>query len=241
MNSERIRTFLLRTGLLLGIVAGLLTVFVNLATLRCFNAIFDATCSVSTTRNLVALTFNDGPGGSSDEVAADLARHGAKATFFVSGQKLEREMPAARRLLAAGHELGNMAWSNQLMEDQPQSFHEAEITQTDALLRKAGVKQPDLFRPPFGVRSVGLLWELHKRDYHLVMWDVSDNGRREAPPEAYANAILAQVRPGSIVMMNALGADDEEARAALPLILAGLDEKGLKSVTVSELFAAQGR
>ncbi|WP_066555632.1 polysaccharide deacetylase family protein [Croceicoccus bisphenolivorans] len=241
MNSERIKGILLRTGLVIGIIACLLTMFVNLATLRCFNAIFDATCSVSTTRNVVALTFSDGPSSYADEIIADLARHDAKATFFFSGQKLENDMAVAKRTLAAGHELGSLGWSNQVMEDQPQAFYAQEVAKTDKLLREAGVKKPKLFRPPYGVRSVGLLWELHNADYHLVMWDVSDNGRREAPPEAYANAILAQVRPGSIVMLHALGADDDEARAALPLILAGLNEKGLKSVTVSELLEAQGK
>lgn len=241
MNSERIKAILLRTGLVVGIVACLLTIFVNLAELRCFNAIFDASCRVATTRNVVALTFNDGPGAASRAVLADLARGDAKATFFLSGEKLANDMPAARAMLAAGHELGNMAYSDQMMENRPQGFHADEIARTDALLRKAGVERPYLFRPPFGVRSVGLLWELHRANYHLVMYDVSDSGRRQAPARAYANAILAQVRPGSIVMMNALGTDDDKARAALPLILAGLREKGLKPVTVSDLLAAKGK
>lgn len=241
MNSERIKAILLRTGLIVGIVACLLTIFVNLAGLRCFNAIFEASCRVTTTRNLVALTFNDGPGAAADEALAYLASHDAKATFFLSGEKLAQDIPTARRMLAAGHELGNMAYSDQMMENRSQDFHAEEVAKTDALLRKAGVKDPHLFRPPHGVRSVGLLWELHEAGYHLVMWDVSDSGRGEAPPQAYANSILAQVRPGSIVMLNALGTDDDKARAALPLILAGLHEKGLKPVTVSELLAAKGQ
>ncbi|RVQ66503.1 polysaccharide deacetylase [Croceicoccus ponticola] len=219
-----------------------MTMFVNLAGLRCFNAIFDATCSVSTTRNVVALTFSDGPSEQAvTQVLPILATHNAKATFFLSGQKLENALPAATRMLAAGHELGNMGYSNQVMEDRPQSFHAEEIAKTDALLHKAGVENPRYFRPPFGIRSVGLLWELYRAKYSLIMWDVSDNGRREAPPQAYANAILAQTRPGSIIMLHALGPDDEEARAALPLILDGLDKRGLKSVTVSELLAERGK
>lgn len=237
MNSERIKTILLRIGLAVGIVACVLTIFVNLAGLRCFNLLFDAVCRVNTTENVVALTFDDGPTAAGvDAVLPILESHDAKATFFLSGQKLANNMESGKRLLAAGHELGNQAWSNQLLEDRPQEFHESEIAQTDALLRKLGVENPHLFRPPFGVRSVGLLWELQKAGYKLVMYDVSDNGRREAPPEAYASAIVAQARPGSIVMIHALGGDDDEAREALPLILAGLNEKGLKAVTVSELL-----
>lgn len=242
MKAERIKGILLRIGLVLGILACLLTMFINLASLRCFNALFEASCSVATTRNVVALTFSDGPSGDAvADILPVMAAHDAKGTFFLSGQKLEKDMASAKRLLAAGHELGNLGYSNQVMEERDQSFYADEIARTDTLLREAGVEKPRYFRPPYGIRSVGMLWELHQADYHLIMWDVSDNGRREAPPEAYANAILAQVRPGSIVMIHAMGADDEEARKALPLILAGLDEKGLKSVTVSEVLAARGK
>lgn len=242
MNTERLKSVLLRVGLVIGIIACVLTAFVNLAQLRCFNAMFDAVCSVSTTRNVVALTFDDGPNAATQkQILTLLAAHGAKGTFFLTGQKLENDLPSGKALLAAGHELGNLGYSNQTMENQPQSFYASEIDKTDALLRRAGVARPHYFRPPYGIRSVGLLWELQQRDYKLVMFDVSDNGRREAPAEAYASAILAQVQPGSIVMLHVMGADDEEARAALPLILKGLDERGLKSVTMSELLDAKGK
>ncbi|MDR7101849.1 polysaccharide deacetylase family protein [Croceicoccus sp. BE223] len=242
MNTERLKSILLRVGLLIGILACILTAFVNLAQLRCFNAFVNAACNVSTTRNLVALTFDDGPSAAAQgTILPLLAANGAKATFFLSGQKLEKDPAAARAVVAAGHEIGNLGYSNQVLENRPQSFYAEEIERTDALLRKAGVEKPYLFRPPYGMRSVGLLWELHQRDYKLIMWDVSDNGRREAPAQAYASAILAQVQPGSIVMLHAMGADDEDAREALPLILQGLKERGLKSVTVSELLATDGR
>lgn len=242
MKSDRIKNIALRVGVVIGIIACLLTIFVNLASLRCFNAIFDSVCSVQTTRNVVALTFSDGPDeGTVNEVLPVLASRDAKATFFLSGQKVANAIPATKRLLAAGHELGNLGYSNQVMEDRPQSFHRAEIMQTDKLLRDAGVENPNLFRPPYGIRSVGLLWELHSADYKLVMWNVSDNGKREAPPEALANAIVAQSGPGSIIMLHALDSGDDNSRAALPLILDGLAEKGLKVVTVSELLEAKGK
>jgi peptidoglycan/xylan/chitin deacetylase (PgdA/CDA1 family) len=242
LNTERVKGIMLRAGLLIGILACVLTAFVNLAQLRCFNAIFDAACSVSTTRNVVALTFDEGPSAAAqDAILPLLATHGAKATFFLSGQKVENDPAATRALFAAGHEIGNLGYSNQVLEDMPQSLYAEEVDRTDALLRKAGVEKPYLFRPPHGVRSVGLLWELRQRGYKLIMWDVSDNGRREAPPQAYASAILAQVRPGSIIMLHAMGSDDEDARAALPLILQGLKERGLKPVTVSQLLEAEGK
>ncbi len=242
MKSDRIKDIAMRVAVVMGIIALLLTILVNLASLRCFNAIFDSVCHVSTTRNVVALTFSDGPDDATvNAVLPVLASRDAKATFFLSGQKIENAMPATKQIVAAGHELGNLAYSNQVMEDRPQEFHKAEIAQTDKLLRDAGAENPNLFRPPFGIRSVGLLWELHSAGYKLVMWDVSDNGKREAPPESLANAIVAQAAPGSIIMLHALDAGDDNTRAALPLILDGLAEKGLKVVTVSELLEAKGK
>jgi len=237
MKTELFKRVALRVGLVLAILACLSVMFTNLASLRCFNALFDSVCRVETEEKVFALTFSDGPTARGvAQVLPILAAHDAKATFFLSGQKVENELPAAKWLLAAGHELGNQGYSQQVMEERPQDFYASEISKTDALLRKAGAKNPHYFRPPFGIRSVGLLWELHNARYKLVMWDVSDNGQREAPPRAYANAIVAKVTPGSIVMLHALGSDDDEARAALPLILQELEKRGYKAVTVTDLL-----
>jgi peptidoglycan/xylan/chitin deacetylase (PgdA/CDA1 family) len=70
----------------------------------------------------------------------------------------------------------------------------------------------------------------------MVMWDSGDPPDRD--PKIYADKILRQIRPGSIVLIHPMYSANATERAALPLILKGLTRRGFRMITVSELFAA---
>ena len=63
---------------------------------------------IDTRQKVVALTFDDGPTpGVTEEILSILNEAGVKATFFVIGADLERNLEEGRRIVAGGHELGN--------------------------------------------------------------------------------------------------------------------------------------
>ena len=73
------------------------------------------------------------------------------------------------------------------------------------------------------------LWTAGARD-----WEA------EATPELIAERILAAATPGAILLLHDSDGDPgapEHTLAALPAILAGFRERGLRSVTLSELVA----
>ena len=70
----------------------------------------------------------------------------------------------------------------------------------------------------------------------MVMWDVEDPFGAGNPRE-YADRILRDVRPGSIILMHVMYDGNRTAREALPLVLSGLAARGLRVVTVGELLA----
>src|SRR5215472_7493710 len=58
--------------------------------------------------NQIALTYDDGPNDPHTLRLLDvLARHEAKATFFLIGKYVRQRPDIARAILAAGHEIGN--------------------------------------------------------------------------------------------------------------------------------------
>ena len=62
---------------------------------------------------VVYLTFDDGPTPAyTPRVLALLARHRARATFFVVGRNAATWPGLVRRELAAGHGVGNHTWSH---------------------------------------------------------------------------------------------------------------------------------
>ena len=222
------------------VVAMLLAFGLNrLSKAHCFQLTGDVVCSVETERPLVALTFDDGPTPEGvDAVLPILEAHGAKATFFLIGNRMEKFPGQAERLLAAGHELGNHTWSHQRNIGRSRAFYRSEIADTHALLQSAGAA-PEWFRPPFGRRLVGLPVEVEQAGYRLAMWDVEDRPEDfDGDPQAFADDILARAKPGSIILMHPMYRHNQTARDALPIVLRGLAERGLQPVTLSELVAS---
>src|SRR5215467_2710786 len=63
---------------------------------------------VRATKPLVALSFDDGPNAEfTPQVLALLRQNGARATFFLIGERAERNPELVRRILAEGNEVGN--------------------------------------------------------------------------------------------------------------------------------------
>ena len=86
-----------------------------------------------------------------------------------------------------------------------------------------------------------LPWYLANTHRTSITWDVAPETFDEdsEDPQTMATEVLEQVEPGSIVLLHVMYKNREASRAALPLIIKGLKEKGYRMVTLSELLAAQ--
>ncbi len=222
-------------AILAGLLVALYALFL-VSKAACWQLVGTPLCKVETSEKLVALTFDDGPTPLGvDAVLPVLQRHGARATFFLVGQEMEWHPGQARRLVAAGHELGNHSFSHQRMWGLFPGAYEQEIRRTDALLRAEGAPDPVFFRPPNGKKLTGLPIAVARTGYRTVTWDHEDP--MSAPSaRAFADGILARVRPGSIVVMHVMYRTGQVQRDALPLVLRGLKARGYRAVTVSELL-----
>jgi peptidoglycan/xylan/chitin deacetylase (PgdA/CDA1 family) len=206
---------------------------------RCFALVGSALCRVQTAKPLVALTFDDGPTAEGvQSILPELTARRAHATFFLIGGEVEKQPELAQALVVAGHEIANHSYSHVRMVGHSQAFYRGEIDRTDALLRAAGGTS-SLFRPPYGKKLLGLPIALQDRHRQMVMWDVEDPATRD--PAEFARSVIAQARPGSIILLHAMYRPNDTARRALPLILDGLAAKGLRPVSVGELLRATGQ
>ena len=232
---SRRRWLLLGLGVLVVVAAGFFAAW-RISSQRCFVLTGHVTCRVETRAPLVALTFDDGPTDLGlDSLLPELARHHARATFFVIGETVARRPDLAARLIAAGHELGDHSYTHRRMVGRPGRWYDRELALTEARLAAAGSRSR-LFRPPYGKKLVGLPLAVERHGLRMITWDVEDPAATD--PAAYARQVLAEVRPGSIILMHPMYPSNATARAALPLILDGLAAKGLKAVTVGELLGA---
>lgn len=233
----RLRSAILASAIFLALSAAAAW---QLSKARCLQLVGEVTCRVETETKFVALTFDDGPTPEGvDAVLAELEPRGIHATFFLIGNRMEKFPGQAERLIAAGHELGNHTYSHQRNLGRSQDFYAAEIAKTRALLQRAG-SDTKLFRPPFGKRLIGLPLEVERAGYRTITWDVDDQPERFIQPRAFAQDILARVRPGSIILIHPMYRTNQVARDALPIVLDGLRSQGYEVVTVSELLKRTG-
>jgi len=222
-------------GILLILVAALVLTAYLTSRARCWQWVGTPVCRVDTSEKIVALTFDDGPTAEGvDYFLQTLTPAGTTATFFLTGAELAANPGQARRLVAAGHQIANHSYRHERMWGLFADAYEADIRRTDALLRQEGGDGALLFRPPYGKKLTGLPIALARTGHRTIMWDIEDP--ETSDPKAFADQILEQVRPGSIILVHAMYRRRDTARRALPLILAGLKDRGYRTVTVSDLL-----
>jgi peptidoglycan/xylan/chitin deacetylase (PgdA/CDA1 family) len=192
----------------------------------------------------VALTFDDGPGPWTAEIAATLEEHGCRGTFFVLGAAVEREPGLVRALAVAGHELGNHLWSHADPARQSRRAIRSELLRTAAAVRDAAGVEPTLVRPPYcgapGRVATAVSWT---GATHVVLRSVDPADWRAAAPEDVVEQVLAEVEPGAIVCLhdglaptNSGTPARDVSAAAVRILVPALLERKLRPVTVSELL-----
>jgi peptidoglycan-N-acetylglucosamine deacetylase len=206
---------------------------------RSFQLAGDLVSRVSTTEPVVALMFDDGPvPGRVEPLLAILRQANVRATFFVIGEALAESQDSGRRLVAAGHQLGNHSYTHQRMVFKSSEFYARELEDTDAQIRAAGFQGPIVFRPPYGKKLLGLPRYLERVGKTSITWDVEMDPDADVTgtAEEIVARTLAEVRPGSIILLHPWYDPRGETLKAVGPIVTGLRERGYRFVTVNELL-----
>lgn len=197
---------------------------------------------VETTEPVIALTFDDGPTPEKTErILQLLAEAQVVATFFLTGEEIEQHPHLLRKILKAGHQVGNHSYSHQRMLFRTPGFIAAEIEKTDALLKAAGAPEPYYFRPPYGKKLFMLPRYLEKHQRIAVTWDVAPEnfGKLTQNPQLLAEYTINHTKPGSIILLHVMYDSRANTMQAVPAIIRGLKAKGFRFVTVTELLNRQ--
>ncbi|KMT21970.1 polysaccharide deacetylase family protein [Clostridium cylindrosporum] len=192
------------------------------------------TNSVKTDQKVVALTFDDGPTKNVDKILPLLDKYKAKVTFFLIGREVEENPKEAKKIIDAGHQVGNHTYSHNRMVFKTPSYIKKEVNKTDRLIKSQGYKGKIDFRPPNGKKLIGLPYYLHKRNKDTIMWNME-------PDTYYSNAsdkikyVKDNVKPGSIILMHPMYDKTNEEFKAIEGVLKELSKEGYKFITVDEL------
>ena len=185
----------------------------------------------------MALTIDDGPTREwTPQVHRLLARHNAKATFFVVGRRAQADPRAIQQAADAGHELGNHTWAHKDLTQHDEAFERESLKQTHELLIKLTGRAPTLCRPPYGrIDSVGLA-VCTALAYNVLLWSAHITGSNARYD---TTKVLSDVSPGSIILAHDGGPEPNQTlMQQLDRLVGGLKDAGYQLVTASELLAA---
>ncbi len=183
----------------------------------------------------VALTFDDGPHPAYSRRAINiLNRYGAKGTFFMLGQNVNKYKGIVADIAAAGHEIGVHTWSHIKMNSAPMARVNKEISNTRNLIGRITGTYPRVMRPPYGATSNTLVNHMHD-SYGMasILWDVDTRDWRKPGVGKVISTAVNNAKPGSIILVHDIHAS---TISALEGIVTGLQARGFKLVTVSELM-----
>jgi peptidoglycan/xylan/chitin deacetylase (PgdA/CDA1 family) len=194
----------------------------------------------------VALTFDDGPHPEGTPAILDiLAGHGAVATFFLAGEQVERRPALARRIADAGHTVALHCHRHRhAFVRGPREF-EADLLRGLATLADVTGIRPTRYRPPFGVFSASALIVPRRHGLEPTLWTRwGRDWEAGATAATIARRVTRRVRGGDILLLHdadwySAPGSHRRTAAALPLVLAELERRGLGLAAIGTRPAAQ--
>ena len=193
----------------------------------------------------IALTFDDGPNPAITPGLLDLLdQYGAKATFFLIGERVRAFPVLAREIAKRGHAIGNHTETHRALTFLSAREIAEELARCDEAIESATGLRARGMRPPWGFRGPQLQGVLRGRgDERVVMWSVAAYDWKVQPVERVIER-LRRAGGGDIVLMHdgdhrVPEGDRRHTVAALECWLPRWKDAGLRFVTLDEISATK--
>ena len=180
---------------------------------------------------VVLLTNDDGPSQDTLEMLELLDAAGARATFFLVGERAAARPHLVREIVARGHGTGNHSATH------PQAWFWAlspgrlrrEVGDTQAILERTAGTRPRWFRAVVGMANPFVAAALRAHGLARVAWSARGYDGVDGDPARALARIERDLRPGAIVLLHE-GAPHGRNVELLALLLARLRDLGYRAV-----------
>jgi len=197
---------------------------------------------VKSERKIIALSFDDGPNPPDTENLLNiLAKHEVRATFFTPAKNIEKFPELAKKIIAAGHVIGNHSYSHSFSNHFRTLSFDQEIVQAQKTIKNIIGLEPALYRPPWLFKHSFLLKNLKRHQITPVSGFFCSNWEIwHASAQRIYRDTLKVVAPGRIIIFHD-GFDTKGGRrqgsiGAIDLLIPELKRQGYEFLSVDELL-----
>ena len=188
-------------------------------------------------KNIVYLTFDDGPSDNTNAILDVLDDYNVKATFFVVGNFLETSPDLVKKMVKEGYTVGNHTYHHPDMSSiSDKASFQKELEGVSNLYKEiTGKEMTKYYRPPQGKYSTENLKMAKELGYQTYFWSlayVDWNVDAQPTKEEAFDKLLPRVHPGAIVLLHNTSKTNGEI---LDELLTKWEEMGYTFKPLSEL------
>jgi peptidoglycan/xylan/chitin deacetylase (PgdA/CDA1 family) len=207
--------------------------------------LFPTITTVRAESHAIALTFDDGPDEGLEDFLRLLEEAGARTTFFVVGEQVERAPDRLREIVACGHEVAVHCYRHRNhLRLTPRQVTE-DMQRARERIEEVSGGSTRLFRPPYGIFNLASWLEAGRQGWQRVLWTRwGKDWEQRATPYSIASEI-GWPEAGDVLLLH----DSDRYSApgswrntlgALPVILEQLSARELQILPVGELLDRNG-
>lgn len=193
----------------------------------------------------VALTFDDGPHPEGTPAILELlARHDARATFFVVGEQVRRRSQLVARAHDEGHRIALHCDRHELQLRRTRGALNTDLRRGSAAIEDATGAPATWHRPPYGIYAPQGLQAVRQAGLHPLLWSRwGKDWRRLTTPARIAARATRALLPGDVILLhdadfyNARGSHRRTA-VALEIILTELAARKIDTVLPDDVVAS---
>lgn len=190
--------------------------------------------SVETAEKKLSISFDCAWGVEyTDKLLEIMEKNNVKCTFFAVQFWVEKYPEYAKKIVAAGHELGTHSRTHPYMSKLSKAEILDELNTSSLAIEKLTEQKVTLFRPPYGDYDNDLISACAERGLYPIQWDVDSLDWKNLSATEIAMRVINGAKNGSIILCHNNGLHTAEA---LPMIFSTLQNRGYQFVPIGELI-----
>lgn len=189
----------------------------------------DVISKVDTSKKILYLTFDDGPGPYTKQVLNFLDAKQVPATFFLVGERVKENQEIVRRMVRDGHAVGSHSFSHPFLFRNV----EEEIYLGKLAVDFASGKSSTLFRAPYGFVFPWTLNKANNLGLKTVQWSCFPRDYSASSSEVIVSRVNSCLSPGAIIVLHPW--NHEQSLKSLPDIVSFARSQGYEFRTLDDL------